>query len=514
MLGHHHYIAGLLTLFITFQSCDKAHKIKEIETLPNILLIVSEDHGQDLGCYGNSVVRTPNIDFLASNGVTFENAYTTYSVCSPSRSSIFTGLYPHQNGQMGLATHKFRMYKPFKTIPVYLKSIGYRTGCLGKIHVNPESAIPFDFHELTSSNFEKKDLNSYAAKAVEFTKSEDSPYFLMVNYPDAHFPLLRQVEGMPKNPIEGGDVKETLPFLGVNTERLRDVTADYYNSIDRLDEAIGILLDSLHSVKKLKNTLIVFLSDHGAQFSRGKTTNYEGALKIPLIFYWSGHIKKGGKVKRNLVSTIDILPTILDAVQLKPDENLPGRSLLGLAQGRKEDDWRKYLFADGLGSTAMFFYPRRSVRGERYKLIYNLHAGREDPYYSVYTDHIYPEVISGTTSAEIMALETEMQEVYMRWKNPPEFELYDLLNDPWEFHELASNPRYKEELERMKTVLFSWQKDSRDPLFELQNLKMLEEEVDSVNKYFPNHSYQKNSDFQWRYPEYFREYVLGRSDSF
>lgn len=510
MLRHLYLNVGLLSLFVILYSCNKDDKTENNERLPNVLLIVSEDHGQDLGCYGNSVVKTPNIDFLASNGVRFDNAYTTYSVCSPSRSSIFTGLYPHQNGQMGLATHKFKMYKSFETIPSYLKNAGYRTGCLGKIHVNPESAIPFDFHELTGSNFGKKNLNSYAVKAVEFVKSVNTPYFLMVNYPDAHFPLLRQVEGMPKNPIDGEDVPKTLPFVGADTKRLRNVTADYYNEINRLDEAIGILLDSLRSAKKLKNTLVIFLSDHGAQFSRGKTTNYEGALKIPLIFYWPGRIKEGLEVTQNLVSTIDLLPTILDAVRLEPVGKLPGRSLLGIAEGKREEEWRQYLFADGLGSTAMYFFPRRSVRGKRYKLIYNLHAGKEDPYYTVYTNHIYPEVISGTTKDEIEALRKDMQEVYMRWKKPPKFELYDLLNDPWEFHNLSTDSLFKEEFEKMKEVLFSWQKDSKDPLYEPQNLKMIEEEVNLINKNFPNHSYQKDSLFQWQYPEYFREYVLAK----
>src|SRR5680860_3246 len=112
-------------------SCSNEMPDDSLSNSPNILLIVSEDHGQDLGCYGNKVVFTPNIDSLASNGIRFVNAYTTYSVCSPSRSSIFTGLYPHQNGQIGLATHGFRMYKDFDNIPKFLKSIGYRTGCLG-----------------------------------------------------------------------------------------------------------------------------------------------------------------------------------------------------------------------------------------------------------------------------------------------------------------------------------------------------------------------------------------------
>ena len=115
--------AFLLSLFIyVFAACEQNQKDQDIfKTKPNILLIVSEDNGADLGCYGNKEVKTPVLDKLASEGVLFENAYVTYSVCSPSRGTIFTGLYPHQNGQIGLATHKYRMYQSFKTLPVYLK---------------------------------------------------------------------------------------------------------------------------------------------------------------------------------------------------------------------------------------------------------------------------------------------------------------------------------------------------------------------------------------------------------
>jgi len=190
-------LAFLLISF--FWGCQVDKSNLAVKTQPNILLIVSEDNGPDLGCYGNKDVYTPNLDKLASDGILFQNAFVTYSVCSPARGSIFTGLYPHQNGQIGLATHKFRMYESFKTLPVYLKEQGYRTGCLGKIHVNPESAIPFDFHPIRSSNFAKKNLPEYAQEAGKFISESESPYFLMVNFPDAHYPLQKQIEGSVLN---------------------------------------------------------------------------------------------------------------------------------------------------------------------------------------------------------------------------------------------------------------------------------------------------------------------------
>ena len=112
---------------------------------PNVLLIVSEDNSPDLSCYGNSFVQTPNLDRLASQGMRFERAFVATASCSESRSAILTGLYPHQNGQIGLATHKYSMCRNWPNMPSLLKQQGYRTGIIGKLHVNPESAFPFDF---------------------------------------------------------------------------------------------------------------------------------------------------------------------------------------------------------------------------------------------------------------------------------------------------------------------------------------------------------------------------------
>ncbi len=500
----------LILVLLIFTSCGNQKSVSVI-SCPNILLIVSEDHGQDLACYGNVVVTTPNIDSLARKGVLFEKAYTTYSVCSPSRGSILTGLYPHQNGQIGLATHDFEMYKAFENIPSYLKKKGYRTGCLGKLHVNPESAFPFDFHEIESSNFAKENLGEYAIKASSFIRASDSPFFLMVNYPDAHFPLLRKAEGLPSIEVTGNDVPTTLPFIGTNTERLRELTADYYSQINRLDESMGMLLDSLKSLGKSENTLIIFLSDHGAQFSRGKTTNYEAGLKIPMIITWPGIVDEGKVIVDQMVSVIDIFPTIADAVSDSFISGLPGRSLLDIAN--KERVGHEYIFAGGLIGTAKYFYPRRSVRSQKYKLIHNLYSGKSDPYYTVYTDHVYPQVVSGTSRAEIATLPDALQDIYERWENPPAFEFYDLEKDPWEFNNLADDPNYKDELMHMKSVLKNWRVATRDPFVDSLHFKMIKAEVESVNKYYPNHSYQKDTAFRWRYPKYFGDYVLNNKEN-
>ena len=130
------------------------HPADAASSRPNILLIVSEDNGPELGCYGDPYAQTPNLDQLAAEGVRFDRAFVAQAGCSQSRAAFLTGLYPHQNGQIGLATWNLRMYRrETPNIPRSLKAAGYRTGIIGKLHVNPEEAFPFDMHEIRSANF-------------------------------------------------------------------------------------------------------------------------------------------------------------------------------------------------------------------------------------------------------------------------------------------------------------------------------------------------------------------------
>ncbi|MFV0604333.1 MAG: sulfatase [Niabella sp.] len=505
------YLAFLIIVLLLFNSpvwCFGAIK-NEKTAVPNILLIVSEDNGQDLGCYGVKSVKTPNLDRLATEGVRFENAFVTSSVCSPSRGSIFTGLYPHQNGQVGLATHRYHMYSGIVTLPVYLKVAGYRTGCIGKIHVNPESAIPFDFRPankdpLAGDNFGRKNLERYAILADSFIKRSSTPFFLMVNYPDAHFPLIEQVAGMPTKPLTGNDVV-TLPFIGADSKRLREFTANYYNSIERMDKMVGDLLERLKALGRAENTLIIYIGDHGAQFSRAKCSNYEAGLKIPMIIKWPGKTLISS-VRKELVSELDLVPTILSAAQIPVPQNLPGKKLHPLLFNKQTKHLRRYIFAESEGSAAMFYYPRRSVRNNRFKLIHNLLHQRENPKFYYYVNNI-GHFSGGTTIAEIDSSSKVVQVAYATWKHPPEYELYDLENDPYEFYNLSDDIRYTKTLNKLKEILNKWQKETIDPLLDKKILGRFTAEVDSINKAYPKHDYAKDPNFHWRYPQYYLDYI-------
>jgi N-sulfoglucosamine sulfohydrolase len=467
---------------------------------PNVLLIVSEDNGPELGCYGTPDVRTPNLDRLAAEGCRFNNAYVTHAVCSASRASFLTGLYPFQNGQIGLATHRYSMFQNWDNIPSILKEHGYRTGMVGKLHVNPESAFPLDYRAIPGSGFNDRPMDRYADAATQFIQASDQPFFLAVNFPDAHFPLLRQQHGLPAEPLSGEQVKP-LPFIGVDTPRLRQGTADYYNCLMRLDAGVGMLLEELDVAGKAHQTLVLYIGDHGAQFSRGKATCYEGGLRIPLIVRWPGQVKPG-TVCNELVSTIDILPTAIQAAGLPARASLPGRSLLPLAADR-DVRWREYLFAERTAYHAASFFPQRTVRDERYKLILNLTPERANPVAQTYLTMQAGFFLYGTNRQEIDAAPKPIQEAYATWRNPPPVELYDLQNDPWEFHNLSDKPEPAEVRQRLLDELRRFRHEHNDPLLDPAKLEKLAAEHDHVATNEKGGRYGKGQ--SWKYLEYLRD---------
>ncbi len=479
-------------------SIDEAsHHDRPVARRPNVLLIVSEDNGAELGCYGDPYVRTPNLDKLAAEGARFANAYVTHPVCSASRASFLTGLYPFQNGQIGLATHQYAMFRKWDNLASVLKAHGYRTGLIGKLHVNPASAFPFDEHPIRSNGFNDRPMGKYAEAAAKFMNASDQPFFLSINFPDAHFPLLRQQHGLPKQPLTADDVKP-LPFIGADSPRLRQGTADYYNCLMRLDTGVGMVLQALDNAGKADETLVIYIGDHGAQFSRGKATCYEGGLRIPMILRWPGQIT-AQTVRDELVSTVDLLPTVIQAVSLPSRASLPGRSLLPLAAGQ-DVKWRRYLFAERTAFHAGSFFPQRVMRDERYKVIVNLTPDRPNPVADQYRQHYNPFFMYGTTSDEIDAAPPHVQRAYRTWRNPPAVELYDLNRDPWEYHNLAADPTLAPVRQRLLSRLQQFRQVNRDPLLNPDNLKLLADEHDRVNETKPRGRYSR--DQQWRYLNY------------
>jgi len=473
------------------------------EGRPNILLIVSEDNGPELGCYGDPYARTPNLDRLASEGIRFVRAFVPQAGCSQSRASFLTGLYPHQHGQIGLATWNFRLYREVTpNLPRSLKAAGYRTGIIGKLHINPASAFPFDFHEIKTANFKRENLPDYAKRAAAFIHAGDEPFFLSVNYPDPHDPWVRQAGGLPKKPQTAKDVR-AMPYMGIDPPAWREMIADYYNCLSRMDTLVGDLLAALKKSGKAENTIVVYLGDHGADMFRGKRTCFEGGVRIPLMLRWPGHVKP--QVRTELVSTLDLMPTLLAAARAKPVPNLPGRKLQPLFSGETAP-WRTHLFTEYHTHGAQNFFPQRAVRNDRLKLIENLLPGEVHPDYDATLTKMVGEVKNSSPEvtvdyhAVIAASSPEVRNAYARMRQPPRYELYDLKNDPYEFHNLADDPAHVQTLNDLQRRLAEWRKQTSDPLLIEKNLRRLAKEVRSVK------SKKASKKRTWGYPDY----LLGR----
>ena len=403
---------------------------------PNVLFITSDDLGLQLSCYGDPVIETPNLDALAASGVQFDVAYVAQASCSPSRSAMLTGLYPHSNGQYGLTAVPGAALHPHlhdATLPNILKRAGYRTGIIGKLHVNPGNSFKFDYRG--GSYIDALDMKLVAQRASRFmVGSGDQPFFLMVNYTDPHayrpngtksntvgdWSFRDRVKGIPETLVEPTE-KTVLPFQRIDTPEQRRRVAGYYNSIKRMDIGVGMLLNNLKSLGLDDNTLVIFIGDHGPPFDRGKSTTYEGGLRIPFLVRWPGVSKP--MRSSAMVSTVDILPTILDAAGATTEIKRHGRSLRPVLENA-DAPWREYLVGEYHLHGPPWF-PQRAIRDERYKLIHSLLADSVSRRTTIDGDIGYP------TSRQERYAGTAIRKAFDTFAKPPDFELYDLENDPW-----------------------------------------------------------------------------------
>ena len=455
---------------------------------PNILLIVGEDHGCELSCYGDTCIQTPHIDKLAEEGILYRNGYITQPVCSPSRSSIFTGLYPHANGMLGLATHNFNYFRRWPTTYALLKQAGYRTGLIGKTHVNPAAIVEdyVDFRYQKGANFSKRNVADYARKAGEFFRQQsDKPFFMTVNYPDAHWPLQAdRVDGLPGKLADPETIK-ILPYVtsaGETTPRLTEITKNYYNCMLRLDDCVGQLLGELEASGKADDTLVVFIGDHGAQMARGKIFMYEAGTRVPYIAHWPGRITPGQRSDA-LVSANDLLPTFMAAAGAADRTPSPmhGKSLLPTFKDAPDNGqtFRPYLFCERNVDGAHYAFPQRTIRDQRFKLIYTL-VDKPDPAAITCRAGGKSHWSGGLLNSEMSVANEVTRKGYDTWLNPPTYQLYDLKTDPHEWHDLANDPRYQEYQERLKREMRRWQEETDDPLRDPAKLKMLMDECETV----------------------------------
>ncbi len=428
----------------------------------NVLLIIADDQGLDLGAYGNSVLRTPNLDRLAARGTLFMNAFATVSSCSPSRSVIYTGLYSHSNGMYGLAhdVHNQHLLPSVRTLPQLLKAAGYRTALVGKKHILPESALPFD-EELAPERPGNRDVAFMAGEARKFiARSAERPFLMIVGYSDPHrapenFGNTQAWPGIARASYD--PAKVIVPAHLPDLPEVRRDLADYYESISRLDSGVGLLLEVLRETGHGDDTLVIYLSDNGRAFPGAKTTLYDEGIHLPLIVASPAQSKRG--VRNNaMVSWVDIVPTILEWARVPPPgtQQLAGRSMLPILEQAEPQGWDRVFASHGFHEIQQY-YPMRALRTRQYKYIANLASSLEFP--------IAGDIASSPAWRTILARPSVglgVRSVQAFLHRPPE-ELYDLRKDPSEIDNLAASPAHREVLERMRAEMAKFRADTRDP---------------------------------------------------
>lgn len=312
---------------------------------PNIVIILADDVSRnDFGCYGNTQVKTPNIDALAKQGIKFNNTFLTISSCSPSRSSIMTGRYPHNTGAAELHSPIGEEQLFF---PCLLKEAGYYIAQAGKWHIGGESIEPNGpalkcFDKVGGS---RKDGGGYsgAEKWVPYlqTRPKDKPFFMWFAAHDAHRNYWdKDSVSYHYNP----DSIKPSEFY-VNDAATRKDLAGYYSEITRFDSFVGKVVAELKAQKVFDNTIIVVMADNGRPFPRAKTLLYEEGIMTPFIISYPNGMKNKGLESNSLISVVDIAPTLIELAGAKQSETFQGKSFAKLLK-EPDKDFRRYVFAE------------------------------------------------------------------------------------------------------------------------------------------------------------------------
>lgn len=440
----------ILCVSLAFWSCSvlagsnsPREKAVQGESQPNILWIIVEDTNAWMSCYGDSVIRTPHIDQLASEGVRFDRAYVTSGVCSPSRSAIITGMYQttigaheHYSSIPIFRGNEMEVWEPnhlgVKTLPEIFKAAGYYTFNEGKFHYN--------------FVFDPDTLYDHHDKKMGFKGAKDGSEWTGRRSDQSFFGQIQLIGGKFRNPKEVVSPEEVAvhPYYPDHPV-IRKATARHYNTILELDNELARIIEALKRDGLYENTVIFFFSDHGCDLPRHKQFLYDESIRIPFIL--SGPKIPVGQVRKDLVSSLDISATSLALANIPVPETMHGMDLLG------EDFSRDYLIA--ARDRCDFTIDRiRAVTSKRYKYIRNFMTDR--PYLQPNYRSDWPEMRILQELYESGDL-NEVQAKFVGSDRPAE-EFYDLQSDPHETNNLVHSVNRTEAtaLAEHRDALYRW----------------------------------------------------------
>ncbi len=426
-------------VLISAVSCSKADK------KPNFIIFIADDVSRDdIGCYGNNQVKTPNIDRLASAGLKFNNFFLTASSSSPSRNSIITGRYPHNTGGAELHTEPPDYMISF---PEILKTNGYYSVQAGKFHMGPYARRGFD--KIYDRDGNGDGGEEQWIKCLQ-ERPPEKPFFFWFASHDAHRPW------GPNDFTGKHDPGSSIPsFYLAQEERTRRDLAAYYDEIARFDYYVGLIYEELNRQKVADNTFIIIMADNGRPFPHSKTRINDRGLRSPFIIYWPSGLGTESSVSGSLVSSIDIAPTILALAGMEIPESVQGVSFKELLKN-PSGDFRNYIFAEH--NWHDYEAHERMVRTKDFLYILNsrpqfAQMGPADAIGS-------PSFMDLDSLREINALTPDQNDIFTAPRSSEE--LYDCKKDPDQFQNVAGSSDYQNEMEQLGTVLKEWMKVTGD----------------------------------------------------
>jgi arylsulfatase A-like enzyme len=426
---------------------------------PHVLLVHCHDLGRHLGAYGVSTVNSPRLDAFAADAVVADRMFTTAPQCSPSRSGLFTGRYPHCNGVLGLTHDGFDwdLHADEQHIAARMQRGGYRTELIGMHHEShtrpdPQVAERLGFDYVRTGGLADEVVGN-AVEALDRCAADGRPFYLQVGFTEPHrLPGRRDepgVMGFLGDHIEPDDSRGvTVPGYLADTESAREEFAELQGAIRLMDDAVGRVLDHLDRLGLTDETITIFTTDHGLAVPRAKCSLYDPGLEVAFMVRWPGGGWTGGSRLNDLLLNLDIVPTLVEALGLDTDgPQIHGRSFLPLLTGRTEQlSDRPAIF--GEITYHDYYDPRRSVRTDRFKLIANFSSAPlfMDPSQSWLRRCTPVNSTSGNIGSH------------------PSVELYDLADDPLELTDLADDPAHAGQRAELAAMLATWMADTADPL--------------------------------------------------
>lgn len=454
---------------------------------PNFLIITADDMNWDsVGCYGSKLKSaTPNIDRLASAGLRFEHAHVGSTACYPSRSAISTGRRGHRSGGEGFFYLRF---PDIPTVQQLLHDDGYRVGILGKVsHSTPYKDTPWDLAKEMHRNTDN--FETETAAFIDQSTKANQPFYLIVNSHDPHRPYFNA--DARKN--EPGDIPSrvykpaeipihpTIP----DTPAVREEQAAYYSSVRRFDDVVGRVVKVLEERGLTESTMIVLLSDHGMAVPSAKSNCYVQSTRTPFIMRWDGRIKPAQVDRQHIISTMDILPTILEAANIKNPGGMDGRSLTKLFNGGRQRN-RDHIFTQYYMKIGRPNYQMRALQDTEFCYVFNpWHNGKSVYNTSSMGGSIFTAMVQLGKTDPVWKARSE----YLLTRVPEEF--FDLRTDPHCLNNLIDDPKHAQRISDHRLRMAQHLKSSKDPMAEVfatyQSTRSVERMVATYTAMWPKH---------------------------